>query len=285
MKQGGGYLGSCYGAQAASSGKWLPINLLQSYFINLPALGFLSLSSCISIPLKCGACITTEIKNLSHPVAYGLGKYQNSFHSGGPVFSWKFMNKNTEPIAIIDDIDVVWWKKEYQDLPPKLFELYYNFVMGKPIWISSEFGNGKVVVFGDHPESSVHARNDRLIHNAIFYTTSGKKITFNLERSLSFMEIKSIYNSTDNLTLPDYSIVFNDIWNQTNLLNSTCNKIDEQGIEVFLNLSKLMEEGKINKKLLKESYILHDSFQLWVKDFSESLMELEKVYNKTKYIE
>jgi hypothetical protein len=184
VRNGGGYIGSCYGAVVGSSGilePLIPFSLLRAYTPNLPIfVPHMSLSisdSLIGIkglnekPIR----FTAEIIDTDNPVSYGLKKTMEGFF--GQWFRWQ--GKNTDAIAICKDIKNV---NEYSKSR--------NVVIGKPVRIYSTFGRGKTILFGDHPEfinniSLLFKKNEwnedpyygrRVVHNALFYATSKENI-------------------------------------------------------------------------------------------------------------
>lgn len=283
VNKGGGYVGSCYGAHGASSGTTIPLFYFHTWFRNLPTVGALGLTSSHAISLKCGAFNTVKLKNLSHPVSFGLDEIQYSFHVGGPVFSWKTMDKNTQVVGVLDNLDVLWWNKDiYDKLPPNLVDRFINYITGKPIWISSNFGKGKAVAFGDHPELSYPLRNDRLIDNTILYVTSGKKTTLNLDNQMPLSEIKEVYFETENIKLSDYSAIFKDIWKQINKLKNTGKQVDDLFKNISFNILRIAESGRDTKGITNYG---RESYYIWLDDFSKALKKIEVVYNTSKNVE
>jgi len=167
-------------------------------------------------------------------------------------------------------------------IPDWLFEKLIEFEIGNPIWINSTFGDGKVVTFGDHPEVPEPYKLDRLMHNALYYTTSEDMSNINFTNSINIHDLLSIYNITNNISLEDTGNVFLDIWEKTNYIFDLCKKLDNNEIHVMNTAIELFEEGKINnnlKTLILGEY--RDSYQRWISMFMESLQIIEKVNNKT----
>ena len=280
VNNGGGYVGSCYGADSASSGPILPFCLPHTYMRNLPTIWFLALTSCSVLTVNCGAYVTITLVNRSHPVSFGLDKIQESFHVGGPVFTWATMDRNTQAIGVLDNLQVEWWRNSIDEkMPPQLIEKYLTFVKGKPIWISSNFGEGKVVAFGCHPEFHFPNRQDRVVDNAVFYVTSDKNTTIQLTSPVLFSEIIALSAITSDIDLPNYHPVFDEIWNTTNSVNNTCKKIDEALRNVSINIFRIGEERKNEEGFPSYS---HDFYQQWIGAFSKALIKLERAYNLTK---
>jgi parallel beta-helix repeat protein len=280
VNNGGGYVGSCYGADSASSGSILPIYIIQKYKRDLPTIGWLALTSSSVLTVNCGAFVTVTLVNCSHPVSFGLDKIQESFHIGGPVFTWTTIDQDTQALGILENIQVEWWRNSvYEKMPPQLIEKYLTFVKGKPIWISSNFGEGKIVAFGCHPEFNFPNRQDRVIDNAVLYTTSDKNTTIQFTSPMLFSEINALSTITSNIDLPNYQPIFNEIWNTTNSVNNTCKKIDETLRNMSINIFMRSEEGQDEEGFPSN---LHDFYQQWIGTFSKALIKLERVYNLTK---
>ena len=282
VERGGGYMGSCYGARMASSGMIIPINLLQSYFKKLPATLFLSLIPSSYFETPYNGITTIRLLNMSHPVVFGLEKVQKTWHMGpGPAFLW--VGDNAEPLAVFEDVAVHWLDGKYKNLPPWIIEKWINFVMGKPSWVTSQFGKGKAVVFSDHPEMPIPSREDRLIHNAAFYTTAGQKTAIALDNYQSYSKVETTHMLTDNLDLPDNVHIFNEIWNETDSLIDISEQVDILEKNRFSLARELTKKGKIdgNGINVKISTIYDDSYQRMFVEFSYALRKLERVYSKS----
>jgi len=279
VNNGGGFIGSCYAAYSASSGMVLPL-FPSEYKNNFPTFGWLALTSSSALQVDCVAYVTITMMNRSHPVAFGLNTTQESLHGGGAVFTWATMDQNTQALGIVDDLQLeVWRNKNYEKIPPQLLENFLKFLKGKPIWISSYFGEGKVVVFGDHPEFHCPNRHDKVIDNAVFYITTDKNTIIQLTSPMLCSEIIALSTLTRNIDLPNYYPVFNEIWNTTNVVNTACKKIDNTLRDVSINIFRINEERKNEDGFPSNS---HDSYQQWIGFFSKTLIKLETVYNMTK---
>ena len=82
ISNGGGYVGSCYGAFMASSGiRLTPFFLIQYYFPKIPTLGFFSLSDTL-LSIGIPSTINITIESNSHPVVFGLNGSKIISHVG-----------------------------------------------------------------------------------------------------------------------------------------------------------------------------------------------------------
>ncbi|MEA3457734.1 MAG: hypothetical protein U9R21_03560, partial [Candidatus Thermoplasmatota archaeon] len=145
INNGGGYIGSCYGANAASSGIFIPFNMPQCYIKKIPTAFCLSLTSALSINTNFAGITTAKIVNRSHPVSFGLEKIQKSFYAYGPVFPWFSLDQNTQPLAILEDVRCLWSRQRFNFLPSDMVKKSIEHSLGKPIWVSSQFGKGKII--------------------------------------------------------------------------------------------------------------------------------------------
>ena len=242
VSNGGGYIGSCYGAFISSSGmRYTPFLLAQYYTKKLPSFGFLSLSDAL-LGLGVPSNINISIKEFDSPVLFGLnGTISGSRLRGGPVYTW--VGKHSEELASIESIDTT-WLRFIDSLDNKILKYFFNFwvdfTVGKTIWISSNYEKGKIVTFGDHPEQG-NILLKRAVHNSVFYVSAETKYVVDNYRSHSYEWIKSIIDAFN-----QYFIEANDIRELNDLYNATVNlynELDEISIvyesilEQFTNLS------------------------------------------------
>ncbi len=237
VSQGGGYIGSCYGAQVASSGFLQPFSLLSLRYAYQPdkhSYPF-SLSASISdtimnirFPLLKDLFISTSIiTNFSHPLAFSINKTLKDFFSG-PWFV--YLGKNSECVSIFDTITL-----ETSDSPPVIQK-----IIGTPNWVTSTFGKGKVVLFASHPEfvnnisllfesriwPEDHYYGRRVIQNSIFYVTGKSNQIPMMNHCLPFSTLKQLKIKTTNLYIPLY---------KTQFFDSTITRL----IEYSVNLSRI----------------------------------------------
>jgi len=264
VANGGGYIGTCLGTYAASSGFIIPglFNRLQLAYSpgvqrSLPGIA-LSISDTFMWNYVKAALDLTRVEititDVDHPLFYGVKPTYLDFYKG-PVFGW--IGPQTEVLGVISDIQTF-------DGDPINDTQLKNVMINRPCWIHSRFGGGEVVLFASHPDfvnniyplfhdaewpgDSYHGR--RLIYNAFFYTTSEKNIIPNLIYFYDVHTIKDIMNMTDNIHIPDSeSNDFNDIINDINIFK---NSIDDFHLDL-LNISNLFSVFLIEHPLYPES--------------------------------
>ena len=261
VKNGGGFIGSCYGANAASSGIITPIPLIflrHYYQPNLSFFPFLFLSISDNImnyhlDHKYFYITTIEIVNTEHPLAFGINKTAKEFFNGG----WfKWLGKNSDNVGIFQDITHLNGDK---NVSPKLKES----LMSTPTWITSSFGKGKTVQFAGHPEFvnnySVLFENldwegdtyygRRVIHNSLFFACSEflDSVFIKLNYPVSFIE--EVGEKTINLTLKTkVNKFFNDIKNRINKLNSNLSYLRNISIVLINKLSDFIKKSFVLKQ-------------------------------------
>ncbi len=245
ISNGGGYIGSCYGAYTASSGLVKPFAITAFYNKRIPSTAFLSITdtaTSIAFP-SYYSDITEKIINTSHPVTFGIkGDIIQSGWAGGPVFNW--IGNNTETIAVYHNASNT--SHNFSFLKPDTREKWINNTLGKASWISSQFGDGKIIAFGSHPEIKHHP----IIPNALFYTTSKKEknIQITLARPINFFY--QTYQKTRNLTIengtsPELKEARDLVYKIKNYNLSILLK----NVEEILKDETFFEKNRLNKRL------------------------------------
>jgi hypothetical protein len=223
VREGGGYVGSCYGAQTASSGfisPFSPLLLSYAYQPDRPIVPFSLVTSMSDTLLRIRPSLlektfisTSSIINQSHPLSFGMNDSVKDFFSG-PWFV--YLGKNSESISVFDTIVL-----EDEDAPPVIQK-----IIGTPNWVTSTFGNGTLALFASHPEfvnnisllfeqrdwPEDHYYGRRVIQNALFYVTALSDHTPLLDHWYPSTFFKDIYHKTVGLSLP-YSDT--EVFNQT----------------------------------------------------------------------
>ena len=216
--EGGGYVGSCYGALAASSGFLNPfsgVHLFQAYLPPLSCLPF-SFTMCMSDSLMMERAEVLEelyvsyskIHNHTHPITFGINETVKEFFSG-PWFVWQ--GKNTESVSTFTELTL----GENITVP----SFIKNQVEQSPSWTVSTFGKGDMVLFSSHPEfinnitflfekrewSADQYYGRRVVFNAIMYAAAEEveSIPFDMHRPLSFINV--IQEKTCSLEIPSVS--------------------------------------------------------------------------------
>jgi len=282
VSNGGGYIGSCYGADMASSGMKIgPFTIYLKRSLNnpeLPGIGFYALVDYISIPPPGElGLIQVKIVNDTHPVSYRLSPITWDLHLGGSEIS--NVGENVEVISQI-----------------------YNTgtrMDGTPSWISSEFGKGKAVVFNPHPEIlGWEKREDNkdhigktVISNALFYTTAKEMTALQLshKRSLSFVE--RIRDETINIPIvADAEGIFDGIKDSINETIDEITNLSDYVQQLRGLIVDIADEKKIDlsekenktylgdKSLWITGYYYYPLFVKYLENTTEVLNTLEKIY-------
>ncbi|MDH7517274.1 MAG: hypothetical protein QHH19_02910 [Candidatus Thermoplasmatota archaeon] len=226
VSNGGGYIGSCYGAYSASSGLYigsLPIYLKRrAYNPNLNSLVILALSDviCKQVVNYTPKHIEAKIVDESHPVTFGLDDIVPDKYGGGPYFA--YLGENAHVVA--------------------RFHNFNDNFNGSASWISSNFGKGKVMIFSTHPESLCWAQDEKrlyvgntIISNALYYLTSNEITDLNTINSRNISFILEVWEKTANLI--DYTDTAN-VLNEIKIsINDTIISINE----LNNNLSAILE--------------------------------------------
>lgn len=267
VKNGGGYLGTCYGAYAASSGFINPFSLYSlkyaynyDYQKNIPSAS-LSISDTLMMiyPDVLRKNYIVEIKTVkpNHPVFFGVNKTMDDFLKS-PLFFW--IGKNTQTIAVFNDVKSVSRNPEQE-----IRKLTKKIVTGRPAWVSSTFGKGKIVLYDSHPDfvnnitPLFHDREKwdgdrfygrRIVHNSLYYVTSEENKTVDTTVYYNDSFINNIVFHTSNLKIQNKSSI---IFNQT-LVNI---KYLAENITCFENILKTLK----NTSFLKDSRFFN--YGLW----------------------
>ena len=251
VSNGGGFVGSCYGAYVASSGmRYTPFFFMQYRYPKIPTVGFLSISDTL-LALALPSNINITIEETDNPVTFGLnGTLSGSLLQGGPVFTW--LGKNSESLATVDDINLSWlyWLESMNNsLPKKIIQYWANFTIGKTIWASSNYKKGKIVTFGDHPEHG-DITLQRAVHNSVSYVTSQslENQNVNYYYPISFLE-NTVRNSL-NITLYEHeSDVFKDIYKRIIHVAGILNSVENQYDKFSVLIDNLTAENKMELSL------------------------------------
>lgn len=294
VAQGGGYVGSCYGAQVASSGFLNPLSpLLLNYAYQVEKSSFpFSLSLSLSDTLQRFHqsllndlfISSSVITNHSHPLTFGVNGPIKDFFSG-PWFI--YLGKNSQSVSVFDNIIL-----ESSSTPRVV-----NKVIGTPNWVTSTFGEGTLALFASHPEfvnnisllfeqrnwSEDQYYGRRVIHNSLFYVSglADKKPSFHYSYPPPI--IKEMMEKTMNLTLPLVQNEFFDV--RINMLNSySSNLSDLQHIssELLIPFRDLFFDAVLFQKNSQPLlYTYHKSIILqdYVQRSIENLYLLDTVFS------
>lgn len=199
IENGGGYVGSCGGLSLAASGARNPPcfppdmgSVLMKFLPSYSQLGIIDMPIHIALPgatgdmFNPGTGVDIKIVNPDNPVSFGLPEIiENHEYMCGPMFLEKKVGStNAEPLGIIENVDkndlvledwsmsvFPWWKNNLLSDKYKnsLIDKYINCSIGQALWATSEYGKGKAVAFGGHPECG---DAPRIVYNAVFYAAS-----------------------------------------------------------------------------------------------------------------
>jgi hypothetical protein len=273
VSEGGGYIGACHGAERAISGFYIgniPINFKNRvYNPELKTLGSLALTDAIIKTNSNWTGFFPEIKimNQTHPVTYGLEKISVDRYAGGPHF--KYIGENSEEIARLHNFN------------------HFN-MNNSACWVSSIFGNGKVVIYSTHPEALCWREDlkkvtgHKVISNSYYYTTSEEKDDININSWVNFSFIKNIWNKTAILTgNMGKSEVFSYIKNN---INTTIFEIDNLTLIITELLKKIcdVKEDTSNNFLgydsVNEVIFYINLFKSYLENGTKTFDIFEKIY-------
>jgi hypothetical protein len=292
---GGGFIGTCYGAYAASSGFIIPgiFNSLRLAYNPsesriLPGSSLSISDSLMTVNFRVFKeliQVTHKIVKPEHQLFYGVNGTTSDFFIS-PIFIWT--GKNTEILTVFDDFKTF--------LGDPINNSYTERILtGKPGFINSKFGNGEVVLFSSHPDfvnnitplfsGDIKWEGDRyygrrVIFNSFFYATSKKntKPDFSFVSNETFINL--VINKTKDLQINNESTnQFNEIINDmdslfikfTNL-NNTLTRI--KGLfTIFLDKSKLFP----NNYIFSYSSLLTGILNKYINSTRSSLNKLDKL--------
>ena len=296
VRDGGGYIGSCYGAFAASSGALRPIPLVslrRAYFPYLscivPFVSF-SLSDSLMdqrILANYGLYLTTSaITDTGHPVSFGLNTTVQEFFDG-PWFVW--LGRNTGEIAIFQDM------VSAEDRSFKSANLKRTLI-GSPNWVHSSFGEGKTVLFSSHPEfvnnisllfGGLDWEGDkyygrRAIHNALFYVIAQGPMDTTIDVSHPVSLIEAFGDRTRYLAINGYNNAeLDDIKNRILTLNNDLHDLQNTSLELLNRFADRFGGNPIFERgtqLLTYTYHFCNIFQDLNNKTRKTLTLLEQVY-------
>lgn len=281
VSNGGGFVGSCYGAIMASTA-FLPMPIYlkrRAYNPKIRSYALLAISDIITHPTKLIGLIQVNIINTDHPVTFGIGQKIYTYISNGPKVL--YVGENSEVIGI------------YENCSP--------IVSGSPGWISSNFGDGKVVVFTTHPEMVTYDEDnndiiDKVISNTFYYSTYEELINFELTYNQNFSFITNVWSRTNNLleNISKDDSLFEDI---KDMINQTKDLIDKLEVSVgwkylssdnhyFEDTKSILNEIEIINSLLKNKQKLLNftkKMKILINETNSLLLKISEGFDR--YIE
>lgn len=295
VNNGGGYIGTCYGAYAASSGI-MALNPLLSlrlaYNSDLPRiLPGLSLSisdSIMKINVDALANLHISIHQVeqpNHPVFYGVNDTFTDFLKS-PLFAW--LGKNTRVLCTFKDL-----KKS--DGVTDASNTLKKAVIGTPSWVNSTFGKGKIILYSSHPDyinnmtplfkdrewDGDRYYGRRIIHNSMFFVSSEENVEMQADKSYSLSFIASVIEDTENLSMINSkNHEFNEIFQRlTNLSNNIANLKNSiiKLQELFLPLENESIIFSKGYKISKYARSYCEIYQDYINRSQENINKLEQI--------
>ena len=276
VADGGGYVGSCYGSYVLVVGTVIPWNWMKPFLPNFPTLNLLSISSrWVARALPGKGYIKVKIVDSENPLAYGLSSLVTSTLAAGPIFLGP--EGSTKTVGTFHDIvhgeETFRWNETIEELiGPTLMNLWYNWAKNKAIWITKDFGEGRAIAFGDHPESyskfyeekydlENYVDSRRAVYNAILYACCDGpyniKIDENVMLNYQYIEANGPYEGSS-----ESQIIFNGTstgwtplywcWN----FGDNEGSLDKNPIHTYRNEKD--EEYNILLLAVDENYISYD---------------------------
>jgi len=250
VKNGGGYIGSCYGAAVAASGSLWPLPLFfvrRAYNVNLKSVPFSSFAIADNwmtpfLDRENMYITVSSFTDKNHPLSYGLNDTVIDFFNGA-MFKWIGKKSN----AISYHMDVM-TKDGGKDVDEGLKKVLLN----TPSRVTTTFGDGKVVQFACHPEyvinipilfNNIEWKGDpyygrRTISNALYYVNSeGNNLSYSTT-PVDNLQIDFIINITKDISVQsDTSDEFEIILDKIETIRDKINELDEKTITLKSDFS------------------------------------------------
>jgi len=224
VRNGGGFIGTCYGAYAASSGLVTPFSLSSINYAYNPNLSKISPSVSLSLSATImhkyielffnSYIVILKVVDNNNPVFYGVDDVFFDYFKG-PIFIW--LGKDSHALNIYHDV-----KPATND--SIITDRIKRTVIGKPCYINSSFGMGKIILFSTHPDFMNDIKglfNDlidveliwvgdpfygrRIIHNSIFHVSSITNVKMNMVNNHTPLFIYNTRDKTMNLPIKETS--------------------------------------------------------------------------------
>jgi hypothetical protein len=295
VRSGGGFVGTCYGAYAASSGLINPYSIFSVRYAHNPNLQkfipglTLSLSDSLMVinPAVYFHLYISVLKviNTNHPLFFGVNNTVEDFFEN-PVFIW--LGENTHPLAVL------------QDLKPAepdsiVSERAKKTIIGKPLYVNSTFGKGKMILYASHPDFVNNIRllfenrewngdpyyGRRIIHNSFFYVCSIENISINTTNYYNQSFISLIIEKTRNITF--YSEVnneFNNLYLKFNQLSDNISRMKNLSTDLQNLFQPLENNSEIfanGHRIVQYNILFCDIYQGYIDRAKNNLSILEKI--------
>ena len=292
---GGGFIGTCYGAYAASSGFILPGVFGSLRLAYNPGVSRIFPGSSLSISdslMTVNFRVFKELIQVSHKIVkpehqlfYSINGTISDFFLS-PIFIWT--GKNTEILTVYDGFKTFLGDPVNNSYTEKI-------LAGKPGFIHSKFGDGEVVLFSSHPDfvnnitplfsGDIKWEGDRyygrrVIFNSFFYVTSKKntKPDFSLVSNETFFNL--VINKTKNLQINNESAnQFSDIISDMDILVIKFTNLNITLTKIMALFTTFLEKSKLfpNNYIFSYSSLLTDILKNYINNTRSSLNKLDKI--------
>ena len=156
---------------------------------------------------------------------------ERSWFGEGHTYLW--IGKQVETLGVLNNTETNWILKNRSGFSSNIINKWINIGMQKPVWVTSKFGGGRIVVFGDHPELLEPENNARLIYNSILYVSSGDRKLVYTPYYRNFQWIKTISITTNNIPIEKNVTIFKAIWFNYSILYGLSGRLDNIDDNVF----------------------------------------------------
>ena len=225
LTHGGNYIGICHGSGRAATKVdkpfSIPIDLKYTQLFNFLGFYLKIVDRSIYRALPGGGLINVEITDMNHPISYGLPPLiTNHSYGAGPMFL-EMPDTTSKSIGVIKDInqnswnysywmdDSYWYTSELFSEKSKVTKInhWLNYSQGKTVWVENEYGDGKVIVFGGHPElnwnfaqytwydHSTTSFPVRILGNTVLYLCSSQVDNLTFHHPVDFSKINGYLDS------------------------------------------------------------------------------------------
>ena len=179
----------------------------------------------------------------------------NRFISKGPLWAW--IGKNTRVLTIIVDL-----KNMYDG--SKINERTKKIMVGRPSWVETNFGQGKVILYSTHPDFVNNIKpifsngkwdgdpyyGRRIIHNTLFHVTSINNISLTTTHVVNFSFIQTVlektrdlqFNNITDYNLDNISYRLSNLYERISSLNSSLKSLQNMFLP-YNNKSKIFDSG------------------------------------------
>ncbi len=274
VRNGGGYVGTCFGAYVTSSGmRYMPFNLILYKFPILPSIIFMKMQDFL-ISQGLFADINVTIQDSYHPATVGVNKI---LHGSQIRFGGTFSNlgENIKTLGTVKSVNMTKINRfsSIFSIFGLLYKLWTSSIIGKTIWTTSEYGKGKIVTFGDHPELG-DIQMKRVIHNSMLYVSSKITKDNNFQEAYPLNIIKKQGFESMNLQIDGMtSDIFNDLYERIGNVISQFYEMSDIYQDIAVTIDNLVEDNQMSKNF--RSWIERRGLDYFYKVILRSLSALD----------